>query len=42
MRVGTYGFGFWLPQIVKGLGELSNFEVGLAAALPKQSRLLTT
>jgi ACS family tartrate transporter-like MFS transporter len=34
MLVGMYGLGFWLPQIVKGLGELTNFEVGLAAALP--------
>lgn len=41
MRVGTYGFGFWLPQIVKGLGELSNFEVGLAAALPYSVAALT-
>jgi ACS family tartrate transporter-like MFS transporter len=34
MLVGMYGLGFWLPQIVKGLGDLTNFEVGLAAALP--------
>ncbi|HKU13063.1 MAG TPA: MFS transporter [Steroidobacteraceae bacterium] len=34
MLVGMYGFGFWLPQIVKTLGNLSNFEVGLAVALP--------
>lgn len=34
MLVGTYGFGFWLPQIVKGLGQLSNFQVGLVAAIP--------
>jgi MFS transporter, ACS family, tartrate transporter len=34
MLVGMYGFGFWLPQILKGLGNLSNVEVGLAAALP--------
>ncbi|HKQ13481.1 MAG TPA: MFS transporter [Steroidobacteraceae bacterium] len=34
MLVGTYGVGFWLPQIVKRLGNLSNFEVGLTTALP--------
>ncbi|MGH8178756.1 MAG: MFS transporter, partial [Steroidobacter sp.] len=34
MVVGLYGFGFWLPQIIKALGGLSNFEVGLAAAVP--------
>lgn len=34
MLVGTYGFGFWLPQIVKGLGDLSNFQIGLVAAIP--------
>jgi MFS transporter, ACS family, tartrate transporter len=31
---GLYGVTFWLPQIVKGFGGLSNFEVGLVAALP--------
>jgi ACS family tartrate transporter-like MFS transporter len=41
MLVGMYGFGFWLPQIVKGLGNLSNFEVGLAAALPYAAAALT-
>jgi ACS family tartrate transporter-like MFS transporter len=41
MLVGLYGFGFWLPQIVKGLGTLSNFEVGLAAALPYAAAALT-
>lgn len=41
MLVGMYGFGFWLPQIVKGLGNLSNFEVGLAAALPYAVAALT-
>jgi MFS transporter, ACS family, tartrate transporter len=34
MLVGTYGIGFWLPQIVQKLGNLSNFEVGLTTALP--------
>ena len=41
MLVGMYGFGFWLPQIVKGLGNLSNFEVGLATALPYAVAALT-
>lgn len=41
LLVGMYGFGFWLPQIVKGLGNLSNFEVGLAAALPYAAAALT-
>jgi ACS family tartrate transporter-like MFS transporter len=31
---GLYGVTFWLPQIVKGFGGLSNFEVGLIVALP--------
>ena len=34
LLVGLYGFGLWLPQIVKGLGNLSNVEVGLLAAIP--------
>jgi D-galactonate transporter len=31
---GLYGVTFWLPQIVKGFGGLSNLEVGFVAALP--------
>ena len=31
---GLYGVTFWLPQIVKGFGDLSNFEVGWIVALP--------
>ena len=31
---GLYGVTFWLPQIVKGFGGLSNFEVGWVVALP--------
>ena len=31
--VGLYGIGYWLPQIVQGMG-FSNFEVGLIVALP--------
>ena len=32
--VGLYAFGFWLPQIIKGLGDLTNFEVGLTTIVP--------
>lgn len=39
--VGMYGFGFWLPQIIKGLGNLSNAEVGLIAAVPYAAAALT-
>ena len=31
---GLYGLGFWAPQIVRGLGTLSNREVGLLTAIP--------
>ena len=31
---GLYGVTFWLPQIVKGLGSLSNLQVGFVVALP--------
>ena len=31
--IGLYGIGFWLPQIVKGMGH-SNIGVGLIVALP--------
>jgi ACS family tartrate transporter-like MFS transporter len=41
MLVGMYGFNFWLPQIVKGLGSLSNFEVGLTSALPYTAAAVT-
>jgi ACS family tartrate transporter-like MFS transporter len=41
MLVGMYGFGFWLPQIVKGLGTLSNLEVGFATAVPYVAAALT-
>jgi len=34
MVTGLYGFGFWLPQIVKGFGNLSNLEVGFVSAIP--------
>jgi nitrate/nitrite transporter NarK len=31
---GVYGVGLWLPQIIKGLGALSNVQVGLVSAIP--------
>jgi ACS family tartrate transporter-like MFS transporter len=34
MVTSLYGFGFWLPQIVKGFGDLSNLEVGFVSAIP--------
>jgi nitrate/nitrite transporter NarK len=32
--VSLYGFNFWLPQMVKALGNLSNVEVGLVLMIP--------
>jgi ACS family tartrate transporter-like MFS transporter len=32
--LGLYGFGFWAPQIIKSLGDLTNFQVGLISAIP--------
>jgi len=32
--MGNYGLSFWLPQIVKGFGGLSNVQTGLLTALP--------
>ncbi|HEY8573188.1 MFS transporter [Phenylobacterium sp.] len=32
--MGNYGLGFWLPQIVKGFGGLTNVQTGLLSALP--------
>jgi MFS transporter, ACS family, tartrate transporter len=34
LLIGLYGFNFWLPQIVQGLGALSHSEVGLLTAAP--------
>ncbi len=31
---GLYGFNFWAPQIIKGLGHLSNVQVGLVSIVP--------
>jgi ACS family tartrate transporter-like MFS transporter len=33
-NIPQYGLSFFLPQIVKGFGGLTNFEVGLVTALP--------
>jgi MFS transporter, ACS family, tartrate transporter len=33
-NIPQYGLSFFLPQIVKGFGELSNLEVGCITALP--------
>ena len=32
--VGIYGLLIWLPQIIKGLGQMSDIQVGLLSALP--------
>ena len=32
--IGLYGFGLWLPQIIKAFGEISNIQVGLLTAIP--------
>jgi ACS family tartrate transporter-like MFS transporter len=32
--VGLYGVSLWLPQIVRDLGERSDFEIGLLTAIP--------
>jgi ACS family tartrate transporter-like MFS transporter len=32
--VGLYGFTFWVPQITRGLGDLSLFQVGLITVVP--------
>jgi MFS transporter, ACS family, tartrate transporter len=31
---GLYALGFWLPQILKGLGSLTNLQVGFLATIP--------
>jgi ACS family tartrate transporter-like MFS transporter len=33
-QTGSYGLSLWVPQIIKGLSGLDNFEVGLVSALP--------
>lgn len=32
--VGLYGFTFWVPQITRGLGDLTLFQVGLITVVP--------
>lgn len=32
--MGSYGLGFWMPQIVKGFGGLTNQQTGLVTAVP--------
>jgi ACS family tartrate transporter-like MFS transporter len=32
--MGNYGLGFWMPQIVKGFGGLSNIQTGWLTAAP--------
>jgi ACS family tartrate transporter-like MFS transporter len=32
--IGLYGLTFWLPTIIKGLSNLSDFTIGLLSALP--------
>lgn len=32
--VGLYGFSFWLPQIIKSLGNMTNAQVGLVTMIP--------
>jgi MFS transporter, ACS family, tartrate transporter len=32
--VGLYGFGFWMPQIIGSMGELTNIEIGLVTMIP--------
>jgi sugar phosphate permease len=40
--VGIYGLFLWLPQIVKGLGHLTNIEVGSLSAAPPLLGVLGT
>jgi len=32
--VGLYTYGFWLPQIIKSIGQLTNRETGLVTMIP--------
>jgi ACS family tartrate transporter-like MFS transporter len=34
LQCGSYGLTLWVPQILKGLGGLTNLEVGIVAAIP--------
>jgi sugar phosphate permease len=33
-NVGNYGLVFWMPTMIKALGEMSNLQVGIISALP--------
>ncbi|AHB76629.1 MFS transporter [Pandoraea pnomenusa] len=33
-NVGNYGLVFWLPTMIKALGQLSNFQTGMISAVP--------
>lgn len=33
-NVGNYGLVFWMPTMVKAMGSLSNFQIGVVSALP--------
>jgi len=32
--IGLYGLSLWLPQIIKGFGDLSNIQIGLLTVIP--------
>lgn len=32
--IGLYGLSFWLPQIIKGFGEMSNLQIGMLTTIP--------
>jgi ACS family tartrate transporter-like MFS transporter len=34
MQVALYGFSFWLPQMIKSLGGLTNLQVGFITMIP--------
>jgi MFS transporter, ACS family, tartrate transporter len=34
LQSGSYGLSLWMPQILKGLGGLTNLEVGFLSAIP--------
>lgn len=34
INLGVYGFGFWAPQIIRGLGQFTNTETGLVTVIP--------
>jgi MFS transporter, ACS family, tartrate transporter len=40
--VGIYGLLLWLPQIIKGLGHLTNLQVGFLSAVPPLLGVLGT